>query len=100
MSAGDNHHTTVSNTGASSSTISTSGLQQILAISTSLTNQEEKPDLQPVDEEVMNHRSCITLHYTRRNLHSVATAEFFVLFVFSEEKVFLQLHPEYSWRSR
>lgn len=33
-------------------TIETSGLQQLLAISTSLTTEQNKADLQPVDEEV------------------------------------------------
>lgn len=36
-----------------SSTVSTANLQQILALSTSLTNEDEKRDIQPVDEEVI-----------------------------------------------
>lgn len=34
-------------------TLETTGLQQILAISTSLTNENERDEIQPVDEEVI-----------------------------------------------
>lgn len=50
----DRNESAVSNCNESEvlSTIGTSGLQQLLAISTSLTTEENKADLQPVDEEV------------------------------------------------
>lgn len=41
-----------SNAISDSSTVSTANLQQILALSTSLTNENEKKDIKPVDEEV------------------------------------------------
>lgn len=44
-----------SNATSNSSTVSTANLQQILALSTSLTDENEKRNIQPVDEDVSYH---------------------------------------------